>query len=97
MISSVTDLNRECKGRDHAMKSIAGANYVCGKAVVYANHGASAAAHVSTTCGPLCGRAEGEVVLVLGSVPVPRRWWQGMYDASIVIWGQASAEAIVRM
>ena len=70
MISSVTDLNRECQGCDPAMRSIVGANYVCGKAGVCANHGASAAAHVSTNCGPLCGRAEGEVVLVPGSVPV---------------------------
>ncbi len=70
MISPVTDLNRECTGCDPAMRSIAGANYVCGKAGVCANYGASAAAHVSTNRGPLCGRAEGAVVLVPGSVPV---------------------------
>src|SRR6266850_5911208 len=70
MISSVTDLSREGKVCDPVMRSIAGANYVCGKAGVCASHGASAAAHVSTNRGPLCGGAEGEVVLVPGSVPV---------------------------
>ncbi len=67
MISPVTDLNRECKVCDPAMRYIAGANNVRGKAGVCASHGASAAAHVSTNRGPLCGRAEGEVVLVPGS------------------------------
>src|SRR6266700_4372644 len=70
MISPVTDLNREYKVCDPAMRSIAGTNNVRGKAGVCASHGASAAAHVSTNRGPLCGRAEGEVVLVPGSVPV---------------------------
>ena len=70
MISSVTDLNRDCKVCDPAMRSIVGAHNVCGKAAVCANHGASTAAHVSTNRGPLCRRAKGKVVLVPRSVPV---------------------------
>ena len=70
MISFVTDLHRECKVCDPAMRSIAGANYVCGKAGVCVSLGAFAAAYVSTNRGPLFGRAEGEVVLVPRSVPV---------------------------
>src|SRR6059058_4616604 len=70
MILLVTDLNRGSKVCDPARESIAGAANVRGQAGVCASHGASAAAHLSTNREPLCGRAEGEVVLVPGPVSV---------------------------
>src|SRR6266508_4692890 len=70
MILPVTDLNRGSKVCDPARESIAGVTNVRGQAGVCASHGASAAAHLSTNREPLCGRTEGEVVLVPGSVPV---------------------------
>src|SRR5205823_10332306 len=70
MILPVTDLNRKCKVCDPAMGSIAGATNVRGQAGLRTSHGASAAPQLSQNRHPLCGRTEGEVVLVARSVPV---------------------------
>src|SRR5215204_3593568 len=68
MILPVTDLNLSRRICDPVMESIAGADDVRGQAGVCANHGASAASHLSPNRYSLFGRTEGQVVLLSGSV-----------------------------
>ena len=70
MILPVTDLNHRHHVCDPVMGSIIGATNVCRQAGLCVSHGTSAAPYVSKNRHPLCGRAEGKIVLVPRPVSV---------------------------